>query len=333
MGWVTRVIAVAFLAAVPLLIVRGVGAVSGIDGRIVATREDRVLVAEGGASRTIYSAPRGARVADPAWAPDGSTLAVAYVHPASATAKSFVERLLVADIVLMEADGSGARVAVGHDAPGAMLEGPAWSPDGAALYYSYYRPLVQGDLVVGDVLELRRTDLKTGLTVSLAARGVAPTASPDGALVAYINRPIGADDTLRIVGSDGSGARELVGAGEFYALHAPRFSPDGAQLAFSGVKLTRATTRDWSLTAWLGPAIAYAHGAPWEVFTVPTAGGPIRQLTQLTEDGPSAAWSSDGRRLVVQGEMGLYLVDVAAGTTETLGADGGYGRIDWRSGG
>jgi hypothetical protein len=64
----------------------------------------------------------------------------------------------------------------------------------------------------------------------------------------------------------------------------------------------------------------------------PAADGAPRQLTRLAEDMPCLAWSADAKRLLVQGEMGLYLVDPAAGTTRLLGEPPGWGVMDWRSG-
>jgi hypothetical protein len=86
------------------------------------------------------------------------------------------------------------------------------------------------------------------------------------------------------------------------------------------------------LAGLLAAPAALAHGLPWEIWTVPVGGGAPRQLTRLGEDMPCPSWSPDGTRLLVQREVGLYLVDAASGTTQQLGDPPGYGCADWQAG-
>ena len=80
-----------------------------------------------------------------------------------------------------------------------------------------------------------------------------------------------------------------------------------------------------------GPGTARAHGYPWEVWTVPTAGGAPRQLTRLNEDPPRAAWSADRTVVLVRGLGALYAVDSANGDTARVSRDGAHGGLDWSS--
>jgi Tol biopolymer transport system component len=307
-----------------------------VDGRIVTVREERLLLFEAGQSRVVYLAPGRGRALDPAWAPGGRTIAFARLTPGAAAGGTLADRLPTADLMLVEEDGSGARVAVATDAPGVQLDGPAWSPDGTTLYHGYYRPTVEGELIVGQTQELRRTELLTGVSSTLAADGVSPAVSPDGALVAFVGRGPGGEESLRLVPAAGGQPSELIAPGTFLSIHAPRFSPDGTTIAFTGVRLAAgASAPDSSpLTRFGGRllvAVAEAHGGPWEVWTVPVGGGQPRQLSRLQEDYPSAVWSADGRRLLVQGEVGLYLLDAGSGAAELVTTDAGYGRLDWLS--
>ena len=45
---------------------------------------------------------------------------------------------------------------------------------------------------------------------------------------------------------------------------------------------------------------------------------------------PQAAWSADGRQLIVLQDGNLFLVDVATGTAAQLTADGGGTQLRWR---
>jgi Tol biopolymer transport system component len=107
-------------------------------------------------------------------------------------------------------------------------------------------------------------------------------------------------------------------------LVAPRVSPDGATVAFSAPAVPEAAGTPPSLTA-------RGRGAVWEVWTVPIAGGEPRQLTRIGEALPTAAWSRDGAQVLVQGDRGRYLVEVATGATMRVSADGGRGGLGWWS--
>jgi Tol biopolymer transport system component len=228
-------------------------------------------------------------------------------------------------------------VVVVHDAPGAQLRDPSWSPDGAALYYSYYLPTYRGGVLASETVEVRRTALATGATTTVASAAAEPTASADGAWVAVVGQDEGAGQSLRLIPAAGGPERTLIASGAFDGLAAPRFSPDGSAVAFAGLRLgPSAPTEGGAPTATplgrlLGPTAALAHGLPWEVWTLPLAGGPPRQLTRLGEDIPCPAWASDRRQLLVQGEMGIYLVDAASGATRRLGDPLGYGCPAWRA--
>jgi Tol biopolymer transport system component len=137
----------------------------------------------------------------------------------------------------------------------------------------------------------------------------------------------------------GGEPKTLVRADRFAGLLAPRFSPDGQTIAFSaasmptgaGAPQPKASGPLDRLRELIAPATAYAHGLPWEIWTVPTAGGDLRQLTLIQEDTPQAAWSADGARMLVYGAGGLHRVEVGSAQTQTLSSNGGHGGMDWRS--
>ena len=65
------------------------------------------------------------------------------------------------------------------------------------------------------------------------------------------------------------------------------------------------------LLAWLRPGAASAHGVPWDVWLVNAAGSGLTRLTNIQEDAPVATWSPDGAWLGLNGELGLYVVEVS----------------------
>src|SRR3989442_9676414 len=126
---------------------------AAVEGRAVFVCEQGVVVLERGARRVLFPLPRGANAKDPVWSPDGASVAFAYAPPRPGSTPATVPepptQAFASDLMAVGADGSGARVLVAHDRPGAILDGPAWGPDGRTLYFGYYAPLYQGDSLAG----------------------------------------------------------------------------------------------------------------------------------------------------------------------------------------
>ncbi|HEY3082440.1 MAG TPA: hypothetical protein VGM69_21345 [Chloroflexota bacterium] len=313
---------------------------ASVVGRIVVVRSDGIDVIENGASRRVFTAGPGGSLKDPVFSPDGSQIAFAYAPPRQPVAANapIVDQLLYSDIMGVGTDGSNQHVIVAHDVKGAVLETPAWAPDGKTLYFGYYAPQYTGQTLSGETIEIRRIDLGTGATTSVVANGNSPVPSPDGQTVLYVGEDFAAGPSLRTVKPDGSGESEVLPPGDFAGILAPRFSPDGKTIAFAGAQIPRPTGPQpkaasplGALAGILAPPPAEAHGLPWEIWTVPTAGGPPKQLTIFAEDTPYPAWSADGAKLLVYAAGGLYRIDAVTGDTEALSTDGAHGGMDWRS--
>jgi Tol biopolymer transport system component len=242
--------------------------------------------------------------------------------------------------MVVGADGAGARPLVRHEALGQIVENPFWTPDGKAVLYNTYTPTYKAEEVTVEAVEVRRFDVAASSSATIASGAQSPAVSRDGRWIAFVGDDPELGPSLRLVPSGGGAERTLVAVNEFLALMAPRFSPDGQTIAFGAVKYLagpgapapRASTPLDLVRQLLGPGTAIAHGMPWEIWTVPTAGGALRQLTRDTLDTPYPAWSSDGARILVYGANGVHLVDVASGRAEALSAGGTHGGMDWRSG-
>jgi Tol biopolymer transport system component len=313
---------------------------ASVAGRMVVVRENAVDVIENGSARRVFTATPGGNLKDPVFSPDGSQIAFAYMPPRpplSPTA-AIIDQLTSSDIMAVGADGSNPRVVVAHDAKGAILETPAWAPDGRGIYFGYYAPQYKGQALVGETIEIRRVELATGAMTSVVPNGNNPVPSPDGKALAYVGEDSAEGPSLRLLKLDGAGESEVVAPGEFAGLLGPRFSPDGRTIAFAGAQIPRAPTAQPKAASPLGalaglvaPRPAEAHGLPWEIWTVPAGGGQAKQLTLFAEDTPSPAWSADGAKLLVYAAGGLYMIDAGSGNTEALSTDGSHGGMDWRS--
>jgi Tol biopolymer transport system component len=306
-----------------------------VAGSIVLVQDDAVVVERGGQRRTVF-APTGGSVRDPVFSPDGGTIAFAHAPPPDAAAsKAAEEPQFVSDLRAVAADGANPRVLVAHDAPGAVLETPAWAPDGKTLYFTRYAPEYLSAATTTDLVEVRRRDLSTGVTITLAKAASSPGPSPDGAWLAYVGETRRGPSLHRIA-VDGTGDAELVPSGRFLSIVAPRVSPDGATIAFGAeVEPAPAATppasgAPGSPRALAEPTATLIQGVAWEIWTVPSGGGPARQLTRLNEDTPRAAWSADGASLLVRGAGGMHLVDARTGAAQRVSAEGDPGGVDWR---
>ena len=186
--------------------------------------------------------------------------------------------------------GRGARRVLFPLPRGANAKDPVWSPDGASVAFAYAPP----------------------------RPGSTPATVPEPPTQAFAS-------DLMAVGADGSGARVLVAHDRpGVILDGPAWGPDGRTLYFG-----------YYAPLYQGDSLAGAVSEirrrdPWEIWSVGTAGGSPRRVTWLDEDSPGAAWSTDGRRLLVQGQGGVYIVDAATGAARRVSDSGAHGGVDWR---
>jgi Tol biopolymer transport system component len=140
-------------------------------------------------------------------------------------------------------------------------------------------------------------------------------------------------DVLAVASISGDGIRPLFSAGTYQVLAAPRFAPNGQQIAFSGVtdipkQQGRAPTRP-DVLAWLRPGVAAAHGIPWDIWLINVDGSGRERLTDLQEDSPMAAWSPDGTHLAIKGELGLYMLELPSKKIVRMALELAGDGLDW----
>jgi len=220
---------------------------------------------------------------EPAWSPDGSTIAFAS------------KRSGTSDLYAMSADGSGTRrLTSTKDDDGQ----PAWSPDGERIVFARGS---SGRLYVmsADGAGARRlTDEE--------AEETEPAWSPDGRWIAYARRDPGTSiRELWLVRPDGSQGRRLTKLGGI--AQAPSWSPDGRRIVFSadvgdnrfdiytvaadGKDVRLVTSGDDSFEpAWSpdGETIAFSEAGAIVALDVET--GEERTLTDPEHNDSSPAW-------------------------------------------
>jgi len=261
----------------------------------VSTRDgDYALYAastSGGAERRLTpakgdsSTPQGLFFqTEPAWSPDGSTIAFA-----SKRSGTF-------DLYAMKADGSGTRRLTSTKEDDAQ---PDWSPDGRRIVFSRGSPARLFVMSADGSGQRRVTDHQ--------AEEVEPAWASDGRWIAYARREPGTSiRELWLVRPDGSQQRRLTKLGG--VAQAPAWSPDGRRIAFSaevasgrfeihtigvdGTGVRRLTSGDDSFEpSWSpdGTTIAFSRGGA--IVTIDVDGGEERRLTDPENNDSSPAWA------------------------------------------
>lgn len=226
-------------------------------------------------------------VRSPAYAPDGRMIACVLSRGGQD-----------AEIWLIPVDGGKPRLLL-SDPAGVYSDHPAYTADGGAIVHVSNR---------GGATNLWSAPVGGGGPPVRLTVGAGPDRSPD---VSADGRIVFADNVSRaslvVVDLEGGGIREIARHGS--VLWAPRFSPDGREIAFS-----RAET----------------DGA-WHVWIVPATGGTPRQLTFGAVPQIYPRFTPDGRSVVFQtwssGKDRVWRVPREGGATEPLtpeGEDDGY---------
>lgn len=133
--------------------------------------------------------------------------------------------------------------------------------------------------------------------------------SRDGRRLAYVREP---DRSLWVANADGSSARRIE-TPDIAGVELPRWSPDGRQLAFMGVR---------------------PH-MPFRIFVV-APGGPVREASRGTDNQGAPTWSPDGRRIVYgrvrceeEDDCSIQQIDVANATQTMLPGSEGLTTARW----
>jgi hypothetical protein len=277
------------------------------EGYVMTSGSDLWLLSPGGdRHRRITFFGTGESGAEPVWSPDGKRIAFTYTN------KNFKSLPPPTEIRVMAGDGTGMVSVVGAE-PGTELAYPAWSPDGSRIFYT-----------------VRETDGETGQPrtriseVTPATRasspvtevGTMPHTTADGTMV-YVEETVdegqGSVLRYRLVHKAGDAeARTLVEPGTFPAIYFPRPSPDGKWVAFAAVNRDQLRSEKYDFWAWLTfqPRMAEAHGAPWDVYMVPTTGGEVTRLTTINDDEPRITWL-DNSLFAFNGVKGIHTQRVA----------------------
>lgn len=177
--------------------------------------------ARGGRERRILSAPARAGVVDldPAWSPDGRT--VAFTRGRLTDEGELQGGLVSAAIAMVRPDGAGFHFLT---SPPGLATAPAWSPDGTRIAFTYAGGPYEHPVV--DVVAATGGMPRPLIDLSDAAL---PSWSPDGGHVAFVHYHDATND-LEVAEADGSAPAVVVSGS--VAFVRPAWSPDGRELLY-----------------------------------------------------------------------------------------------------
>jgi Tol biopolymer transport system component len=283
----------------------------------------------------ITNLPSGAAVTGATWSPDGQRVVYAQFW------RRPNERQSGADLFVANADGSNAHPFAERDAPNTVLEAPQWSASGRVTYT--IRRVNNGREATQVVRQL-----EGGQPEVLVENAYSPGISADEATLVYVRTTRNGQALMKKSLEEAGDGCELLSDQVFQYLSLPRIAPDGKRVALGGSGEPNLTGPSGcggdprskpsaaaplplalDLAAWLGPAVAEAHGLPADIWAMNMDGSAMQRIADIKDDDPSIAWSPDGSRLAIFGVAALYLSDAKGGTPAKLVDQGGYGGLDW----
>ncbi len=306
------------------------------DGRLIAFTSDRgggdniwVMNTDGSSPRAITT-ETFELLNNPTWSPDGRYIAAR---------KHFTTQrsLGTGEIWLYHASGTGKGVPlVQRPSPQHQKElgEPAYSPDGASIYFS--RNTTPGPIFEyaqdsnQQVFAIERFDIATGERTQVAGGpggAVRPTPSPDGRWLAYVHR-VGGRSQLFVKDLVSGEARSVFDAldqdlQETWAVHGVYpvmdWTPDSGSLVFWAGGRIRRVNRDGSGSAEI-PFQISDNRAVIDPTRPQVDVAPARFTTRMPR---FAGVSPDGRQVVFESLGRLHVRDLASGAPRPLTASDG----------
>lgn len=227
------------------------------------------------------------------------------------------------DIYSVDLDGARLRPLIEHEAENVFYASPRYDPSGTVLYVHRRAALVVNGQFTGTEDTIERLDLKTGERKRILTDAADLALSPDGRTLVYVRYVNAQIEGLWTANADGTGARPFFRTKDtFWYLQSPRFSPSGAEIAFSAAG--RSTSQGSA-----GGRLAHL-GVPSELYVGPVDGTALRSVGQ-TGDDVVPAWSPDGRKIAYVGTGAFFTVDVATRDVRTCaqGQDFFFGDVLW----
>jgi Tol biopolymer transport system component len=296
----------------------------------VAGRQVAWLNLEVPRHRPVSELPIGSNALELAAQPDGSHVVVAVDAPFDGSGPHG------ADLLNLDLQSGVTSSLLRRVDARESLHSPEWWADQATLVFE--RQDLSGQPVGAPGQEVPRypsriervtADGRNRSTV--LDEGRQPSGAPDGTRLVFARTRNQGAALLIWSELDGS-VQTLIPEGRFADVAYPRFSPGSDQIAFvapqSGVN-SRLEEPRLSPELLFSPAVAFAHGIPWDAWIVNADGSGLHRVAEMGADEPSVSWSPDQRQLFVFSGTGSFIADAATGELTPLNFVKGYGPTVW----
>ncbi|HKZ69692.1 MAG TPA: hypothetical protein VJ020_06415, partial [Anaerolineales bacterium] len=238
--------------------------------------------------------------------PDGGAMLLAYSPPP----EDGSIQLGYTGLYHMPADGSAEPQPLLERAdPQESYFSPAWTADGAYVYYAHFIPLRDSS---GNTFkyQIERIKYPDGTIELIVEDAIWPTPSPDGSKLAYLKIDVQQfTQELYLADLDGGNPTPVLPPDQFPSIDAQFFSPDGKTLVFNAPEVAPTPALSW--LDWLtGVRIASAHTVPSDFYSLSLGSdGPPLRLTELYDTGMYGDFSPDGQWIAFISASGIYVMD------------------------
>ena len=233
--------------------------------------------------------------------------------------------------------------------PSQPISDPQVSPDGGSVLFTHSTLDMKGDKYHRHVWLMPVGGRPRQFTYGEKGES-SPRWSPDGGRVLFLSsRPCPEDNDekvksqLFVIPADGGEARRITSVEE--GVQQPIWAPDGrnvlfASRVFKGEKAKDSDVKIIRRMKYRTDGQGYYVGKYTHLFSVPTRGGKVRQLTDGEFDAGSASWSPDSKRIAFVSYLdedmdlthykNIYTVHARGGDPELLWkGEGPIGSVSW----
>jgi hypothetical protein len=305
----------------------GIGPDLRAPGLAVYTKGVDLWLQRGEQAGILLAGSQSVALFSPALSPDGARVAYVRFDQGAGRGGQIGSAIHILDL------GAGIDVPVlTPGSEGEFFWSPRWLGPGHLVYSQQVNE--PSDDGAPYRIDIQRIDLAGGEAALLRADATDPGLSPDGRMLAFVDRPA-VDHVLAVVDLDAGEAiagseRVLLDTSDNLAFfRLPRFSPDGEWIAFLASGDGPLVASGSAALLGAAPSLPAAGNGVQDLWRIRPDGSGLTRLTTVLEDTPDYAWSADGRHVLLRGVYGVYLVEVETRITQTLGPGEFHGAHDW----
>lgn len=305
----------------------------GIDGEgaLIMTQPDGIVemsLPSGELHRILAPATTSEFFLDVAVSPDGSRIAYV-VQPPPTVINGLYDA--GSNLWVMNRDGSAPVPLFMHQQANQLVRYPQWLD--ANTVFAIVQEIDNRSGLTEVDYTVQRFNVLTGDRQLVLDDALVYGLSPDGTEIAFSRLDPLTGESLFVEPTAGGEPHLLLEPSQMLQpFNSPRYSPDGATLAFASAEqppLPSGAAYPRGLGGGGRMAAPPTDGLPQDVWLIDPAGGEPALLAEIQEDFPSLSWDASGEYLYVLGAYGLYEIDMESGTDTRIGSGSFHGSVAW----